>query len=202
MELTIRALNTSIKIFCNDIAKQYNLNGDELYCIWTGEEVKTTVESPGPNLDKLNKAKLVEMCKEQGLKISGTKSDLITRLGSDKSVNKKCSPVAKSPTEDIIQFMIKKNKFGNFVHEPSQLVFKREEKRVIGKQLEDGTISKITKEVIELCHKYKFRYDTPDNLNDTDDEGDIDGDEEEDEEENIEGDEEEEDMSDYYEEED
>lgn len=207
MEHTIKALNTSIKTFCDTIAKRYNLNSDEIYSMWSGENTGTSSKpnSPSKNLDKMSKAQLVDMCKERGLKVSGTKSDLVARLNSEVPVeSKRSSPVAKSPTEEVSQFMITKNKFGNWVHEPSQLVFLREEKRVIGKQLEDGSISKITKEVMELCHKYKFRYDIPDNLNDSEDEEDVEEDADDAEEDAEEDDEieEEEDMSDYYEEED
>ena len=45
------------------------------------------------------------------------------------------------------------------------LVFSKLDKNVIGKQNEDGTIIELTKNDIELCNKFKFKYILPENLN-------------------------------------
>jgi hypothetical protein len=44
------------------------------------------------------------------------------------------------------------------------LVFNTKTKRVIGHQEEDGSVSELCDEDIENCKKFKFQYDTPQNL--------------------------------------
>ena len=99
-----------------------------------------------------------------------------------KAINK----IKKTKKEDDIGIIqIKRNQFGNFEHFETGLVFSKLDKKVIGKQNEDGTITELTKNDIEICNKFKFKYTIPENLNnkdveesESDEEGDSDVDDE------------------------
>lgn len=81
------------------ISEKYSINQNELTEMWNGGKVsalpaiktitKTTLSKPtasrkvtttNPDLEKLLKADLIVMCKEKGLKTTGTKQDLINRI--------------------------------------------------------------------------------------------------------------------------
>ena len=67
-------------------------------------------------------------------------------------------PVKESKPKE--KLAIRKNKYGNFVHEPTQLVFKSyTEKVVTKKQSEDGKLTDLSEEDIENCKKYGFKYE-------------------------------------------
>lgn len=51
------------------------------------------------------------------------------------------------------------NRFGNYEHLKSGLVFDIKRKLIIGKQSDDGFINYITKEDIDKCKQFKFSYD-------------------------------------------
>ena len=68
---------------------------------------------------------------------------------------------------------VKRNKYGNYEHTETGLVFDKFDKRVIGRQKlrmvgdnEEAYIAKLTSEDIELCNQYKFDYMLPANLSD------------------------------------
>lgn len=56
------------------------------------------------------------------------------------------------------------SEFGNFVVTPDKLILDLETKCVVGKEDVNGKFEKLTKETIQLCHKYKLRYELPLNL--------------------------------------
>lgn len=132
-------------------------------------------------LQKCSKDDLKALCKSKGMKVSGKKDDLIQRLvkGEKKSPPKKSSPskkktqstIEKSIKKDIPTIQIRRNKFGNYEHAESQLVFDKDEQVVYGKQSETPTgeseILELTKDDIETCNKFKFKYRQPDNLTDS-----------------------------------
>lgn len=75
--------------------------------------------------------------------------------------NKVQSQLSKSkktvPNKSETEYRISKNKFGNYTHTSTGLVFRSaKEKYVYGRQDEDGEIHDLTEEDIELCKKYKF----------------------------------------------
>lgn len=182
------AIENNIKLYISDIANKYELDQAELYKLWNNSEdfkpvtkiVKTKEPQKedilDPELMKLNKKELSEMCKAKNLPISGTKADLIRRLvskevpvqkstiSSNKNEKQKNSEVVKKLVEKIPPIQIKKNSFGNYEHSESKLVFNNTTKRAFGRQNPDGTIAELTMEDIDLCHKYKFTYDMPENL--------------------------------------
>lgn len=123
---------------------------------------------------------LAAMCKKKGLKQSGKKEDLYKRLveslsapsttaeapkkPSTSSGKKEDAPVIKSIKERTAELAIRKNKFGNFEHVPTGLIFNTD-KMVCGKQLPDGTVLELTSIDIDTCNKYKFPFKMPENLN-------------------------------------
>lgn len=124
-------------------------------------------------LAKSSVAELKVMLKSKGLKVGGKKADLIARIlnGDDSKPKKKTKVQKNTPkiikelTENISHIQIRRNSFGNFEHQETRLVFNKETQEVIGKQNDDGTLSDLTKEDIEMCNKYKFKYVLPENLN-------------------------------------
>jgi hypothetical protein len=138
-------------------------------------------------LYKCSKAELTALCKTHSKKCTGTKEVLISRLlGKDdeeapkekkgnkpvktdvkketKTSKKEPVSILKKLSETAQTFAIRKNKFGNFIHPETELVFNDKTKKVVGKQKDDGTISELTEDDIETCKKYKFQYDIPNNL--------------------------------------
>ena len=177
-----------------------NSNNDELSVTeGTGEgfitenkpEVKTEVvikektKSSIPSeleLEKFSCTDLKALCKANGMKVSGKKSDLVKRLvdGDKKPSPKKKSPAKKVKKQTTVEESIKKgaskvqirrNNFQNYEHVDTGLIFNPEEQVVIGKQSTNANgeseILELTKDDIEQCNKYKFKYRQPENLNDT-----------------------------------
>jgi len=124
---------------------------------------------------------LVAMCKKKGLKQSGKKEELYKRLvdslsststvetkkavsTSSSSTKKEDAPVIKSIKERTAELAIRKNKFGNYEHFESGIVFNNETKMAIGHQNTTGKVDSLTDNDIETCKKYKFKYTLPENL--------------------------------------
>lgn len=154
-------------------------------------EVKDEVVFDKEDLIKIsgmNKDGLVAVCKQRGLKVSGKKDDLLKRIiehakmdnpniTKEKPAEKKVKStkkLIKNKEDDkkvlktinamtpIIQ--IKRNRFGNYEHGDSGLIFDRDDQVVIGKQNHDGFVLDLTDDDISLCKKYKFNYKLPENL--------------------------------------
>ena len=68
------------------------------------------------------------------------------------------------PTIPISSIQIKKNEHGNYEHPETKLVFSREEKKVIGRQLNDGTVAALTSDDIDICDQFKFTYTVPETI--------------------------------------
>ena len=97
------------------------------------------------SLTSLSKNELVEICKSKGLKITGTKADLIQSITNmdiktkleKTSPQKKVSPktlsksVIKKLVDKIPNIVIKRNKFNNLEHEESKLVFDNKTQKII-----------------------------------------------------------------------
>ena len=153
--------------FINDISNKYNLSKDELTRMWNGDKIEK--EDKGSNdLSKMTKNELVEKCKELGLDIKGKKADLVKRIETNKT-----NIVHKIQTS-ITNIVIKKNKFGNYEHSPTKLVFNKTTKTVVGKQMDNGDIIELTESDIDLCNEYKFKFKIPDKLENDESEIDID----------------------------
>jgi len=141
-------------------------------------------------LMKCTRVELVGLCKSKAIKCGGKKDELIARLQEldakpvakqvttktvsnvEKKVESKSKPetkpkpldILKTISNNIVPVHVRTNDFGNVVHPPTGLVFNTKTKRVIGHQEEDGSVSELCDEDIENCKKFKFQYDTPQNL--------------------------------------
>ena len=183
-------LTNLLNNFFSAVADKYSVSKDEIKSIWTGVEkeksVLTTIDTEdlsNERLLKCNKAELTALCKMRKLKCTGTKEELMQRLrnGSNSDSTNILPPKTKVPTkkadramaavsvvkkltDDIPTIPLRKNKFQNFEHPPTRLVFDQKTEEVIGKQNDSGTIDDLTDEDIETCKKYKFQYRVPNNL--------------------------------------
>lgn len=146
--------------------------------------VEVTVES----VVKMTKPELAGVCKGRGLKVSGARQELIDRIledlkkGSSGPVDdapaKKQTTLTKSAllkkeantsvlkkiTATVPTLQIKRNKFGNYEHAETGLIFNKEDKTVVGKQGENGDLLELDDEDIENCKRFKFTYTIPENL--------------------------------------
>jgi hypothetical protein len=184
------AIDIIISRYIKVISNKYNISEDELFLEWKGKEAvisvpndkiikpeknqNTSVDEPEvKDLNKCLKSELVALCKERGLKTSGTKSDLITALeGNNDNNNEKTKMSPKKTIPKIINTLktnietvpIRKNKFGNLEDPKTCFVFERKSRKVIGKQNPNGTIEELSKDDIDLCKKHKYDYMLPSNL--------------------------------------
>jgi hypothetical protein len=198
-------IDNTIKLYISQVASQYKINENDLYKLWSGSgevrevaivsQKKTEViDEVDPELMKLGKKELIEMCKTKNLTVGGSKIDLVKRItgaenkkstNSQNVTNTKSSLKSSQPeiikkiVEKIPTIQIKRNSHGNFEHTDSGLVINNISKKAYGRQNKDGSIAELTPSDIDLCHKYKFAYDIPENLNKKTN---IDDDEEEDDE--------------------
>lgn len=109
-----------------------------------------------------SKNDLLKICKTQNKSANGTKYDLVLRiLNLEEKMNKNRETLEKQPS---IILRIEKNSYGNYVHKDTGLVFDKNTRKVIGKQLENGNIRPINRSDIEICQKYKFQYNLPNQL--------------------------------------
>lgn len=98
------------------------------------------------------KTELIKLCKEKNLDVKGLKKDLVARLLSKKNTNQ-------------IVIKITKNKYGQFHHKETGLIFDSMTKRVIGKE-NNGAIDKLSRKDIEICKNFKFQYKLPETIED------------------------------------
>jgi hypothetical protein len=161
------------------------ISKEQLLGVWTNNmlgglegDAKVVTAAASGELTKMSKNELVELCKAKGLKVSGSKPELIQRLVSFESqpkiVDALAPPAQQQPPPPQPKLVHKekppialyRNKFGNFEHTDTHFVFNEKTEKVNGKQNADGTISDLTLDDIETCNKWKFTYDIPLNLQD------------------------------------
>ena len=152
------------------------------------EELKNDKDLDPRKLLNYNVSELKALCKRHGLKVSGKKEDLIKRLqGKEddeeevkevkevkKDVKKKSPTKKEKEVEDVktlkkietkvptIDF--RRNEFGHIMHTESKVVIDKETKEVYAHQNDDGTLSSLTPDDIEICKKYNLNYRLPENL--------------------------------------
>lgn len=168
----LQAVDRVVQTYINRIASQYNIDKNELMCLWTGEENKSNTNE-NSDISKLGKPELILLCKNKGLKTTGTKAVLIARLSEtnpevstkSESVKKvENVPVLKKLTSKIPTVPIRRNQFGNYEHAETSFVFNHQTQKVVGKQNDDGSIEPLSETDIDICNKYKFLYELPENL--------------------------------------
>ena len=172
--------------YIEQISHKYELNSDELILEWknfdtgntnSSSNTKKNTSSSVQDYSKLTKKQIQEICRDRGLKCSGTKPELIDVLnsgGSSSGVSKTKNtsvsktetktPVAKKLTSNIENIVIRRNEFNNFVHPETSLVFDKKKEKVIGKQNNDGSIDDLEPQDINICNQYMFGYILPENL--------------------------------------
>jgi len=132
--------------------------------------------------DKETLIKLIQEKKEKGSSQTTLTTKKVKEVSSKEELIQKIE-------ERRTNIQIKKNKFGNYEHEGTKLVFDRNTKKVIGVQQDDGKILPLTAHDIQKCDELEFNYDLPNNLTslkkkdelyDDDDEDDDDDDDEDD----------------------
>lgn len=137
-------------------------------------------------IPKSTVAELKAFCKANNLKCSGKKDELISRLldklngtakkslevpktinktGVKEQKEKMIAEVAKKIASSNEQnIALRKNKFGNYEHPSTHLVFSVETQSVVGVQNPSGSITSLTDTDIENCKQYNFKYVLPLNL--------------------------------------
>jgi hypothetical protein len=187
-ENAFSGLNSVIFTYINLISQKYNINSNELKSLWEeGESNDPVVSSPvvvaastSPavkELENLTKTQLIEMCKTKNLKVSGTKTELITRILESESISvvqRTTAPAVvrpqQSPTiikklvDKIPKLEIKRNSDGYYVHEETSFVFDTKTQKVYGKLDKNNKIEELSADDIDICNKYKFSYVLPNNL--------------------------------------
>ena len=186
----LTAIDNTVDAFILRIISNYNLNESDKYVLkklWKEKKVSKNVSkkvsknvSKNVSIDlskliKASKAELVAECKKHKIKSSGKKSELLSRLRTYMTSCKKSGNIIKKITTiDPCVIQIRKNKFNNFEHVETGLIFNKKEQKVIGMQEKDGTVRSLNSNDIELCNKYKFNYELPEMLDDVDLEEEID----------------------------
>lgn len=186
------AIDVIINTYIEKVSTEFGIDQSELHSIWdknlssttpdqkaTMKDVVIKPKTSDPCLLKLSKNELVDLCKEKGLKVTGTKSDLVDRLSASDLPSQSTATTVDPPKKEkepsvlrqiasaIPTLPISKNEYGNFEHRETSLLLDEKTKKVIGKQNADGTIASLTKEDIDTCNRYKFQYEIPTNLNES-----------------------------------
>ena len=174
----LKAIDTTVDTFILRIIKHYRLKESDktvLKKLWENKkESKKEVKKESKkkvDLSKATKAELVTECKKHKLKSIGKKSVLLDRL---RDHNKSKNIIQKITTTTPCVIQIRKNKFDNFEHLETGLVFNKKEQKVVGMQEKNGDIRSLNSHDIELCNQYKFNYELPEMLDDVDLEEEID----------------------------
>jgi len=163
----LQSFDNIVRSYITVVSKKYKISETDLIDLWTGKSQNSKSNEPDPLLMKMTKKELEQLCKTRNLKVTGTKTELIERL-SENSTSVKQDLTQPSITKKLIEKIpnieIKKNKFGNYEHLETSLVFDNNAQKIYGKQNSDGSILELTPEDIDLCNKYKFSYILPSNL--------------------------------------
>lgn len=181
-----KAVDDVVLSYIKEIASKYNLDSTELRELWNSGSLScknssdmldmsnmskpkevTNMSDESKALSKLTVSELKVKLSDKGMKVSGTKSELIERLLNPPiEVTKQVKNVVKKevPTSTLSNSLnIRRNTHNNYEHSETHLVFNND-KKVYGMQLDDGTVKKLCPEHIQLCNKYKFEYILPENL--------------------------------------
>lgn len=154
--------------FIEKISIEHNIDKQQLLDTWTNFNNDYT------RYNKMKKPELISICNEKGFMNKGSKPELIkyimdevkqekviSKPPPDKKGAPKLTKVLDSKASAIV---IRRNKYGNYEHEESSIVFDHKTKKAIGTQKDDGSIVSFTKEDISNCKKFNFDYDIPDSF--------------------------------------
>lgn len=164
---TTTANMSDISIFFDQLVEKYpSIPRATLDELWRPFQLKADLQTKSA-------ADLKKLCKEKGLKTSGTKQELIDRLVRPPDRQK---PASK--TGGMLKYLqrqqetihLRKNTYGHYEHLDTGFIFDEKTQKVIGKQREtsvDGTepiIDPLSLEDIETCKEYNFDYLIPNHL--------------------------------------
>lgn len=180
----IEEISKKYNIDKTEIKSIWNTNKNQCVC---DDELDTASKTYSEaELSGLLKADLILMCKSKKLKCTGTKSELIRnildnvssvktksqlkthKIESENKEERKSESIVKPIFKSIVSqtpvIQIHRNQFGNFEHAETTFVFNNKTQKVIGKQNKNGDIDVLSKDDIDVCNKYKFSYNIPENL--------------------------------------
>jgi len=123
---------------------------------------ETKIKEVNQLVKSKSRTELIAMCKEKVLSATGTKHDMAVRLlgGWEQGKGEKLS---LQPT--IPKIIIRKIQ-GQWIHENSGIVFDDKTRNAIGSRDPQGKVIPLTRSMIEICKRYKFRFQLPDALDD------------------------------------
>ena len=103
---------------------------------------------------------LRQMCRDQGLPVSGKKQELITRLlnksaGSSSKRKVEINGLIDKALKNCDAKMLRRNAYGNFEDPETHFVFNKDTKLVEGKQVGDQVVP-LTPVEIQLCLENKW----------------------------------------------
>lgn len=156
-----------IQTFIHAVSVQYTIDEDDLTALW-----KTTNPIDYSTF-KLHT--LQEMCRSKGLKVTGTKKDLVERLKNPPAVQSKEAQtkkqkkgVVKVESTSIIHKLmsqttrqVKRNAFDQYVDEETQYVFNELSMSVTGHRQPDGTVTELTPSQMRDCWERGFSFRVP-----------------------------------------
>lgn len=166
----------NIDNYAKIINKKYNIPHQDLMNLFfyksnesnENKESNESVESEESKIKELkkkSKGDLQRMCQEINQSDKGKKEELIKRI-----IKGKVDTVVDKIRTSITSIIVKKNKFDNYEHIHSGLVFNKNTKCVIGKQDHNtGNVLSLNEDDIEICKQYKFKFNIPKNLNEDED---------------------------------
>ena len=108
-----------------------------------------------------SKAELTKQCVAKNLSVKGTKHDMAVRLLGIQM--RESIPVETSQRPVII---IRRNQYGQYVHDLTHFVFDKLSRKVIGRVGKLGEVHDLKRNDIQLCRQYKFHYSFPECLDD------------------------------------
>lgn len=102
-------------------------------------------------------------------KKSATPLNILSGLGGKTNTKKEkkgaMPPVLKKLKANAQRHVVARNRFGNYEHAETRLIFDPDDRMVVGRQdYASGNVLELTDEDIEVCKQYKFNYRLPENL--------------------------------------
>ena len=174
----LKLVDNTVFNYNKKVASIYKIDENELNSIWSNsnftvsnkDNSEKTQAISFEELDKKLKGEIKEMCKNKGIKITGLNKEQLINAYISK-MNEAQDEVSSSEiksnnfTTKPESVHIRRNSHGNLEHLETHLIFDEDTKKVIGMQIDDGSVKKISKDEIDICNKYNFDYDLPSNLN-------------------------------------
>ena len=174
----LKLVDTTVFNYNKKIASIYKIDAKELNNLWSNSDFTVDGADSSDNnetisfekLDKKLKGEIKDMCKNKGIKITGLNKEQLIHAYIEKMNNSENEvPISEVKSKNFTTkpeaVHIRKNSHGNLEHLETHLVFDEDTKKVIGIQLDDGSVKKISKTEIDICNKYNFDYTLPINLN-------------------------------------